>query len=134
MCHNRLFHYTDRKGSRNIQRQKRILQSTAPTNEAFGRGVYLTKRSPWHYSKAQIAKNNWGTSSTERVAYVVIVTFPDHEPKLRKESAGERDVWRYKGDLNLGDCCSVMYLFCNSFNFVYNSVSQPFLVHGTLNK
>ena len=104
MCFNRLFHYTDYEGYRSIRRQKVILQSRQSLRDAIlGSGVYLTKMSPWHYSKAQIAKNNWlDSSATHKVAYVIIVTFSDDEPGLRRGSKDGRDIWVYKGDLDLG--------------------------------
>ena len=109
MCNNRLFHYTNYDGYKGIRKgirgKKVILQSTNSfTDAACGHGVYLTKMSPWHYSKAQIAKNNWlDSSATSRVSYVVIITFSDDEPDLRKGNQDGRDIWVYEGDLYLGD-------------------------------
>jgi hypothetical protein len=105
---NRLFHYTDHEGLQSIQREKFIRQSTnAQTDIKMGPGVYLTKMSPWHFTKEEIAMNNWiRPSDTKKVACLVMVIFPDNEPRLRKgtrDEVGERDVWKYDGNLYLGD-------------------------------
>jgi hypothetical protein len=66
MSHHRLYHYTDERGAQAIGASKMLRQSVDTTYDAaFGTGVYSTKMSPWHYSKNEIARNNWNLSSKQ---------------------------------------------------------------------
>ena len=110
MCH-KLFHYTNRDGSTGIYDSKTLRQSTTTYDAAFGPGVYFTKMSPQHYSKEKIAENNWGVGSWTsaqmiqqgKLDWVIIVYFPDNEPRLKKKCVSGRDIWAYEGgDIKLG--------------------------------
>jgi hypothetical protein len=82
MCHHRLFHFTTKEGADAI-RSSKILKQSQDTlfDTVTGKGVYFTKKSPWHHSKVDIVMNNWGASrkaaeqwvARGRVDYVVMV-------------------------------------------------------------
>jgi hypothetical protein len=83
MCHHRLFHYTTKEGADAIRASQILNQSKGQIRDAvLGDGVYFTKKSTWHYSKAGIIMNNWTVTSYQeavekaqegRVDYVVMV-------------------------------------------------------------
>merc|ERR1719319_378844 len=101
------YHYTDDEGAKNIIRTGKILASLsfmATDDAGFGNGVYLTKMNPRTYTKAQIAKNNWGKTTVpfiNRTQNYFVLSIPDS--KIKDATSDMRDIFLFdrKHDLSL---------------------------------
>jgi len=105
----RLYHYTSEQGHKNIVTSGVIRQSQNFTRDCvYGNGVYLTTLNPEDFSKADLAKNNYGGGwrkrlSDGRLDYYIEIEIPFSDLKLEKckTSDTDRDVYLYSGDLDL---------------------------------
>lgn len=100
------YHYTDQSGVKGISKSKEIKASTDTTNDAvYGPGVYLTSMDPRNDPK-EIIRNNYDDGPSvvnnpkmaAKVENVVAVKLDSNE--VQKVS-NDRDVYLYKGDLDL---------------------------------
>ena len=105
----RLYHYTSQTGHDHIVKSGLIKQSQNFTKDCvYGDGVYLTTLNPEDFSKADLARNNYGglwqkRLSDGRLDYYVEIEIPFSELRLtRCQTQDEsRDVYLYTGDLEL---------------------------------
>ena len=103
-----LYHHTNKKGAKGIERSMIINQSDGGGDAAFGTGVYLTAITP-ESAKDAIAYNNyddgdagWFIKLLEgHVDYVVKITLPlDWVTQVDSD----RNIWLYEDDdLDLDD-------------------------------
>ena len=104
----KLFHHTDKKGSKGIARSGEIKQSIPPkkkgTDDArHGAGAYFTTLGP-ETSKMDVALNNYGPNAAAamvkrgRTDAVVEVTV---QKKDVEHVLDQRDIWVHRGDLQL---------------------------------
>ncbi|XP_071125909.1 uncharacterized protein [Mytilus edulis] len=98
------FHYTT-KNSGDAIKQSGYIQSS--NTGAVGKGVYLTKMSPFVYGASQIAYNNWqnyDTAKTKRVFEIEISS------GVKDADLNQRDVYIYtKGNLEFKDKSWIYY-------------------------
>ena len=105
----RLYHYTSQTGHDHIVKSGLIKQSQNFTKDCvYGDGVYLTTLNPEDFSKADLARNNYGglwqkRLSDGRLDYYVEIEIPFSELRLTRcqtqdESrwqAGQNSQWTY---------------------------------------
>jgi hypothetical protein len=49
-----------------------------------------------------------------KLDWVIIVDFPDNDPRLKDKSVGGRDIWLYEGDIQLENEPGIYTFFAQS--------------------
>jgi hypothetical protein len=105
-----LYHYTNEEGAAAIESSKTIRKSVGAGGRdvRYGEGTYFTSLSPREHL-SRVFHNNFGVPRNKvneqhrlRVEYIIQVTFPSNDPRLKKCQT-KRDIWLYKDsdvDLN----------------------------------
>lgn len=101
------YHYTDKRGAEGIAKSKEIKASTdTKTDARFGTGVYLTRKDPVSNDPKEIIRNNYDdgqrvVNNPEMVAKVENVVEVKLDSNEVQKVSNDRDVYLYKGDLDL---------------------------------
>ena len=124
-----LYHYTDDKGKRGIERDRTIRYNTKREHH-FGPGVYFTSLSPDIYSNQEIARNNyrigkyWGNKrKTETKAYTGIETFICSETETKSENVLTLPFFLLSLSLSLSFSlcvCASRFLFQDTYRNKFN--------------
>eukprot|EP00918_Siedleckia_nematoides_P097632 GHVU01213887.1.p1 GENE.GHVU01213887.1~~GHVU01213887.1.p1 ORF type:complete len:131 (+),score=23.49 GHVU01213887.1:142-534(+) len=109
-----VYHYTDARGAKGIQKSGQIKKSTDTTlDAAFGPGVYVTDMRPDKHTKSEIAQNNYdgaashwkGQQKQGKTDYVVKLSVPASQVQ---KCSNDRSVYRIPGDVHLNDTNAVI--------------------------
>ena len=103
-------HYTNKESVAKIKETGVIKQSPSGPTAVDGSGTYVTRMPPTS-PKIDIARNNYDDRESlprkrideGKVNKCIEIHIPKNDPNIERVNVRDRDVHRYKGDINLKD-------------------------------